>query len=646
MRLKTFLVWMLYCTIACPAAAQTQWLESAISDFSSRQFWEYEQLAVDWKMKPTLQADFNEGLNNLLEDNAGMAETNMTAVIDKDPAAWQAYYFRAAARKKLRKLTAARGDVLKSLKLHDNFYEGLVELAKIECLRKQIAEGEQIANKAIRLDRSRCTAYYLKGDINLVQRQLRLAANNYKDCLAVDSLFHDARIKLAMLDVIEKKDMRGGLRHLNRVLQIDSLQQTALLFRSMLANEKDRRQSVKDLSTLIRLRPGDVMARYYRGVFLTDLGDYENAFNDFQHMVSKAVIGDNAFDGRQTDTDKVINVQNVGTYILRRVYGLPDGDAARVKEAFCLLIVDKYDESLTALDQVSNGTTEPSVVYLRAVAFEHKGLHPKALQYYGIALGLDKELVDAYKKRGIYRQELQQWTLSVEDFTACLKLFPDGYVVHRMRGVSYYYLKQYAEAIADYDAYLKRDSGNVEVLGQRGMAYLNSKQRLKAYVDFAASGNLQALDFTTIEQMIDSVLHRKDTAQALSYLDVFVYAVPQFTEGHLMKYKIYMARQEWETITKSIPRALLFARGNLPKPKRSYLLTVMALVHVRANRADEAIKAFNEAIKFDLKNDLAYLERGRIYLAMGKTSKAESDLKEASALGNPHARKLLASMAR
>jgi tetratricopeptide (TPR) repeat protein len=627
-----------------PAFAQFEWLEDAIRDFSTSQLWEFEPLAVDWKMNPALQADFNEGLNNLLEENPSMAETNLTAVIEKDPTAWQAYYFRAAARKELRKLIIAREDLMKALSLHDNFYEGLVELAKIEYIRRGIAVSEQIINKAIRLDRSRGAAHYLKGDINLAQHELRKAVNSYNDCLAADSLFHDARIKLALLDVFEKRDITTALTHLNKVLQNDSLQRTALLFRSMLGRDKDIHRSVKDLSILIRLRPNDIMPRYYHGLFLTDLGDYENAFNDFQNVISHMDIGDNQFAGKQTGIDRIINLQNVGAYILRRIYGLPDADAARIKEAFCLLLADKYGKSIVVLEQMSNGTTEPSVVYLKAVAYEHNKQHPQALQYYTAALGLDNKLIDAYKKRGIYRQEMQQWDKSVEDFTAYLKLFPDGYFIHRIRGVSYYYLERYPEAIADYTAYLKKDSSNVEVLGNRGMAYQMSRQWLKAYVDFAASGNLHAVNFSRVEKIVDSVLHVKDTAQALLYLDTFIKAAPGFTEGYIQKFKIHMARNEWALISPEVALAVIHARSDISKSTRSYLMTMSALLQARSSDTSEAVKSLNEAIKFDLKNDLAYLERGRIYLAMGKSSKAESDLKEASALGNQQAQQLLASM--
>ncbi|MBT1686000.1 tetratricopeptide repeat protein [Dawidia soli] len=646
MRIKAFLVLGLWTAVLCPAFAQMEWLGEAIREFSTSQLWEFEPLAVDWKMNPALQADFNEGLNNLLEDRAAMAEENLTVVIGKDPAAWQAYYFRAAARKEQRKLKVAREDLQKALKLHDNFYEGLVELAKVEYLQRQVAESEQTINKAIRLDRSRGTAYYLKGDINLAQQQLRPAINSYRDCLAADSLYHDARIKLALLDAFEKRDMTKALAHLNKVLKNDSLQRTALLFRSMLGREKNIRQSIKDLSILIRLRPDDLMARYYHGLFLTDVGDYESAFNDFQVVITRTNIGDNQFDGKQTNIDKFINVQNVGAYILRRVYGLPDTAAARIKESFCLLLTEKHDKGIAALEQVPDGMKEPSVVYLKAVTYEHKGQHPKALQYYGIALGLDDKLVDAYKKRGIYRQEMKQWALSVEDFTTYLKLFPDGYYIHRIRGVSYYYLDRYPEAIADYTAYLKKDSSNVEVLGNRGMAYQKSRQWIEAYVDFAASGNIHAVDFFRVEKIVDSVLHAKDTTRALFYLDTFVKASPQFTEGYVQKFKIHMARKEWAPVSAEIGLALIYARSDAPKSARSYIMTLTALVQARSSDTSEAVKSLNEAIKLDLKNDFAYLERGRIYLAQGKTSKAASDFKEASALGNEQARQLLASMAK
>lgn len=59
-------------------------------------------------------------------------------------------------------------------------------------------------------------------------------------------------------------------------------------------------------------------------------------------------------------------------------------------------------------------------------------------------------------------------------------------------------------------------------------------------------------------------------------------------------------------------------------------------------RTDAAMKSFNAAINVDDQNGLAYLERGRLFLEMHKSSKAENDFKKALSLGNEQAKEMLA----
>jgi Tfp pilus assembly protein PilF len=87
--------------------------------------------------------------------------------------------------------------------------------------------------------------------------------------------------------------------------------------------------------------------------------------------------------------------------------------------------------------------------------------------------------------------------------------------------------------------------------------------------------------------------------------------------------------------------AAMNRRPDAGPSKNAFVLTVMAMVYSRADLPESAIRSFNEAIKLDEKNDFAYLERGRLYLSIGRSSKAESDFKKAVALGNPEAKKML-----
>ncbi|MEO5601558.1 MAG: hypothetical protein ABIR06_11595 [Cyclobacteriaceae bacterium] len=635
----------LFCSIFyCQAFAQTQLFEEAFQSFSTTRLWDFEQIAIDWKMEGILQADLNEGLNYLLENKPGLAEVSLTTVIKKNSAIWQAYYYRAAARKQLRKFSPAEGDMRRALKLRGNFYEGFVELAKILHLSLRKAESEHAIDKAIRIDASSGAAYQVKGDISMSWGETTKAIDSYMQCLAVDSLFHDARIKLALLDIVINKKKDTALKRLNTVLSYDSLQHDALLFRGILNYEKDKKQTLADLSNLIRISPNNWVGIYYRGLVSAELRDYAAAFRDFQKVIKATATSENNFVGRQTSLDKKIDMQNVGAYLLTRVYGLSDDDAGIIKEAYCHIITGRYSETHEAIDRIFNYKREPGAVYLKAVAFEHQGIHALALDYYGRALRLDDQIADAHKKRGIYEQELKQWDKSVEDFTAVLKLYPYDFRINWIRGLSFYHMKWFPQAIADFTIFLKNDSTNKEALGARGMAYSNSGKPLLAYVDFAASGNIKALNYIHMEKLVDSVLQAKDTTLALSCLSIITKHVAVFSEGFVQKFRIHIARNQWEPIADDLSAALSNLPADLAKSKHSYLLTVQAMMHARDKRRDDAMKTFNEAIKVDDGNGVAYLERGRLFLEMRKSSKAENDFKKALSLGNEQAKKMLAGL--
>lgn len=644
MKIKAALSFSFCCVAFLPAFPQTQMFNEAFHEFSTSRLWDFEEIPIDWQMEGMLQADLNEGLNGLLEEDPAKAEASLTIVIEKDSTVWQAYYYRAAARKQLEKLGMAETDMQRALNLRGDFYEGLVELSKILHLRRETYESERAINKAIRLDRSRGAGYYLKGDVNMSQNELRHAMNNYKDCLAADSLFHNARIKLALLHAVLKNNMDDALGHLNRVLSYDSLQKSALLFRSILGREKDKKQAVKDLSNLIRVSPNHLMALYYRGIALAELGDYEGAFVDFHKVIKSTSTSDNNYQGRQTWLDKKIDLQNAGAYAVTRLYGLPEADGLKIRQGYCHILTGDYDKCITVLSNVTNASKEPVAAYLKAVAFEHKGDHLSALRHYDSALALDNALADAYKKRGIYEHELKQWDKAVQDFTEVLKIYPDGFFINRLRGVSYYRMGRFHDALADFEIYLKNDSTNKQVRGFRGMTHMKLNQRLIGYTDLAASDNLEMLNFRDMELLVESLLQAGDTTQALHSLNVILDAAPYFTEGYVQKLQIHMARSEWPNVSNHITRAMTSIRVDAAKSKRSYLLTVQALVYSRNRHTDDAVKTFSEAIRFDKKNGLAYLERGRLFLAMGKSSKAEDDFRKALALGNLQAKEIMRAM--
>jgi tetratricopeptide (TPR) repeat protein len=639
---------VLLCFVSFSLQAQQNMFAEAFEDFAISRFWQYEEIPVTWNMKGAVQANLNEALNNLMEGKSEMAESDFSDVIATDPTLWQVYYYRAASRKNLRKLKDAQKDLEKAIQLHPDFYEGYVELAKVHHLSGELNESERALKRAIQINNKKPTAFYLKGDINLAQKQMRIASTDYEECLRADSLFHDARIKLALIEMSAKKNVPEAMHRLDRVLKYDSLQKTALLFRALLSADKNKKQSVKDLTNLILVSPNNMMAYYFRGLILTEMGetgygDYDRAFSDFRKVIKATSTSDNKFEGHQTWLDKKIDLQNAGHYTVTRIYGLPEEDAAKLREAYCHILTGNYGKSITMINRTSNPGKEPLCIYLLAVSFEHKGDHGKAYQFYDMALKLDNDIADAHKKRAIYEQELKEWQKSVDDFTEVLRITPDAFVIHKLRGTSYFYLDKFEKAIADFSEYLKYDSTNKEIISYRGMTYLKNKEKLNAFVDFAQSSNQHLIDYKDMLHLIDSTMAKGDTVIVLTKLNRITRDNDAFTEMFVLKFKIHMARNEWAAIENDIARATRNSHKDAPKSDRAYLLTLQAMSFARNRHEEDALKAFDEAIRMNKNEDLAYLERAKVFLAIGKTSKAESDLKLASSLGNKQAQRLLAS---
>jgi tetratricopeptide (TPR) repeat protein len=641
-----YFVTLLLLAATTSAMAQAELFSDAVKNFlgESNRLSGYADVPIEWNMDGPTQAQLNEGINNLFEEHPAVAEKNFTQVIRQKPDQWQAYYYRAVSRKQQNKLNEARADLLHVLVAHGPFYEGFVEMVKVERLSFNIGRAQTYLEKAIQLAPEKVMAVFLKAELDWDLGKRKPAMDGYTQCVQRDSTFHDARLRLGLFQITSGDNMDRALPQLNKVLAMDSTHRYARLFRSMASFRTNPNQALVDLGVLARRWPGNRMVLYLHGLILAKNGDYQRAFPELRKLIELAYKDENAFRGQQTWLDKMIDIQNAGAYTVSRVYGLPDFDAGKVKEAYCLIVTGEYGHSIVSMNEANVAYTEPLCLFLKAVASEHMGDHKTAFRLYNQALALDPDIVDAHKKRGIYEQELEQWDKSIADFNEMLRINSQAYVAFKLRGLSNYHTKQFRKAIDDFSGYLHRDSLDKETLGYRAMAYLNVSQRLDAAADFANAGHVHLLNFKKLAVSLDSLLARQDTAKALTYADRFTRNTPFFTEAYVVKMKVLLNKKKWDDMSREIDRALSNSRTDAGEQKHSYLLAIRAVTWGREQRYDEALSKFSEALTFDAGNTLVFLERGRLYLAMNKKSKAVSDLKKASSLGSKEAHDLLETL--
>jgi tetratricopeptide (TPR) repeat protein len=629
-----------------PALAQTDLFPDALEDFllESNRLRAYSDVAIEWSMDGQTQAQLNEGLNNLLEEHPVNAESNFAQVIRQKPEQWQAYYYRAVSRKQQNKLNEARADLLHVLVAHGPFYEGFVEMAKVERLALNIGAVQKYLDKAIQLAPERAMALFLKAELDWQLGKVKPALDGYALCVQRDSLFHDVRMRLGLFQVTSGDNMDRAMPQLNKVLAMDSTHRYARLFRSLAGFKTDPSQALIDLNVLARRWPGNRMVLYLHGLILAKNGDYQRAFPELRKLIELAYQDENAFRGQQTWLDKMIDVQNAGAYTVSRVYGLSDYDAGQVKQAYCLIVAGDYGHSIVAINRANVAYKDPLCIFLKAVASEHMGDHQGAFRLYSQALTLDPDIVDAHKKRGIYEQELEHWDKSIADFNDMLRINSHAYVAFKLRGISNYYINQFAKAVDDFSHYLQQDSLDKETMGYRGMTYLKVGKRLDAAADFANADHANLLNFKTLAVSLDSLLASQDTTKALAYADRLTRNTPFFTEAYVIKMKILLAKKKWGDLRSEIDRAISNSRTDAGDQKHAYLLGIRAITWVHEQKYYEALAKFNEALLLDANNTLFFLERGKLYLALDKKSKAVSDLKKASSLGSKEAHDLLQTL--
>ncbi|MEJ1237353.1 tetratricopeptide repeat protein [Chryseolinea sp. T2] len=627
-----------------PATSQNSPVSTAVDAIlsSSNELYTHHDITIDWKMKGRAQATFNEGLNDLAEENEQRAITNFNSAIEEDGGFWEVYYYRGIANKNLENFDEAKKDFKLLIDGNKEKYFSQIELGKIAVIQHDLDESDRYYNKAIKATNNNAYALYLKANNYMLRGMDKAAMNSYRECIGKDSTMYDALVRLAMLS--SKKNLNNVFPYLNKVLRRDSLNANALLLRGLARTIDNKELAIRDFSNLLIRNPNMLVGRYLRGIVYCDLDDFDRAFTDFQRLVESTASDDNEYTGRQTWTDKKIDIQNLGAYTVSRIYGLPDEQGTALKKAYCLLVSGRAEECVNVIDALSIADSEPLCVYFKAIAMEHTSKHGKAFEYYNRALQLDKDIVDAYKKRGIYYQEMKMWDKSVADFTTVLKYRPKMLIALSARGVSYLKGDHFAEAFSDFDQYLKIDSTNLEVMAYRGLMYVRLNDVLLGSVDYVNADRSDAIDAVKLSQYVDSVLVAGgDTLKVIRSLNTITKKAPWITDVYAHKIKLLINMGKWDQVSSEIDHAVTNRNVNA-KASYSYLLTVKGITRSRAKKYDEAIEILSEAIDVDKKNALAFLERGKLHAHAGKSGKAISDLNKAMSLGRKDAGEVLASV--
>lgn len=605
--------------------------------------WSFDSINIRWDQSGKAQAALNEGINEIRDGRLPTAIQQLTVAIETDEKAFPALYYRGVAYKLSRSYELAVADFMEFLTKVPDSFEGRAELGKVNALQKDYVKAERNFRKLIQMKPDDPRGHYYLGIYHSTKRELKKAQAEFQKSVSLDPGFTSGLVQLGAVTLAIDKDFTKGLAFLNEALKMDSLFEDARMIRYLVRMKNgETAAALEDIDFLVRYAPLNWRMRVARGYTLVSLQDYDQAFAEFRRVLQITAIHDSVFVGQQTAQDRRIDIQNLGIYIVKGIYGLDEVQAAAIRKAYCQLVVG---DNAGAAKTVSSIKKESAMsYYILAVALEHSDDYLEAQRMYARVLSLDDDVFDAHKKRGIVYTNQGNWRQAIKDFSAMERINPVAKITYKLRGVAYFFLKDFQPAIEDFNRYLALDSTSSDMFYNRGITYMRMGNIWAAVRDCNRAKDYRDLDFNLLNREFDRLEFSGDSV-ALGQFIKLVDQIPQSLR-YGTSYQVFLVRlmglkKDWNFVEFRLQK--LVTTGSSPDDSGyiSVVLTAEASRLVAQEKKEKAIRVLGDAIKYDNRNVIAYFERGRLLAEKGESSMAKADLATAADLGDSRATKLL-----
>lgn len=360
---------------------------------------DYLPVTFQWNMDGKLQALINEGINSLDEHNPAVALVNLNRAVRIDSMLWMSRYYRGICYKRLGLTDSANREFQATINLNPTLAEPHIERAENYLVTRQSKKASRDLDMAIEKNVALPQIYYNQAALAIFEGNINKARRLYKRANEVGPKYPDAYLMQGLITAY-KNDSQEAFDLIGKAIEVDSSYSAAYFWRGFILLETNKTgECLKEWSSLIQYNPTNVMYLVMRGYLYIELKQFDNAYLDFKNALKSEEVDENRFVGKQSALDKKIDLHAAGSYLIANGYGLDETAFAFLKKGFCLMLVEKQREALESFTHAENIQPSATVYFLKAVAFEHLGDHPKALEYYTRALKRDNDIFNAHKKK-------------------------------------------------------------------------------------------------------------------------------------------------------------------------------------------------------------------------------------------------------
>jgi len=269
----------------------------------------------------------------------------------------------------------------------------------------------------------------------------------------------------------------------------------------------------------------------------------------------------------------------------------------------------------------------------------------EAIEAYTSAIALNEKFVEAYIERGKIYSLRGQYDKAISDFSKAIVIEPSGVEAYRLRGWAFYSIREGDSAIADYNKAITMVPEDAWTYQRRGDAYIDRKRDYDKAIE----------DYSKVIIIYKGQYDRKKRANALNPFDGLagslawayvglgnayegkgmydksisefsnaILIVPELSRGYRGLGIVYSKKKQYDLSIDYLTQAI--SKNNWIDAWDYYY---RAYAYKETGQFDKSVEDYNNALEIDPDFILAYLDRGGIFLLIGKNDKAIADFSKA-----------------
>ena len=608
----------------------SKYYNSDVFKISSTEYYEDNDLAKFKEVNPEdFEGYYDRAIQKMEAELFAEAIMDFGEVIDLVEEYTDAYYLRGICFKELDSLQMAENDFNRAIELIPVYAQAYTQLGLIYWEQDEIKEAKKYFDTAYELDETDLLPVFYKCNIALFhENNIAKTKRLLNKVIRNDSTFSGAYFYKAAIKMAEGYS-KSAIKNFDQAILYNPEFTGAYLWRGFLYLADDRiLDAHDDFSKLVELAPENEDFWALRSFLRIEMQNYSGAVEDMISSVKLQPMNEDNYKGGRTALSEKMDLKYALTYFVENKFHFKNELINHLEKGLCDFLEEEYIEAIDSFELgMTADSTEAAPYFFTALVYEYRNDFDSASLYYTKALQRDKDIYDAYKKRGMIYEENNDFRRAYVDYSHLIRLKPESKYGYKLRGHLKLKNGDYIGATLEFKEAIKRDSSDIDVYYNRSLAF----EKLQNY-----EASIQDLDVVLRKKSRDSeALYHKafctfqlgDTLNALTLCDssMRIFSFDSFV--HDLRGQIKCALGKYHEGIFAYNKAISM------NSRETSFVYHRAIAYMQIKNWQAAIPDLEQIIRAFPKFGEAFYFRGLCFLETNKKEEAILDLKEAERLG-------------